>query len=141
MKAFRIYLLHSKVIAYVPSAAIKDILTQPDSDGRRSKWIAKLLEYDIEIQLTKSIKGQGLAKLLAKSAAKNDEVNYILEVSASLQTGIDVSAVNQIEQVDWYRDVCFFLRNLQAPPEMDKSKVRALKLKAVKYCLNNSGLF
>ena len=27
LKAFRIYILHSRVIAYVPSASIKDVLT------------------------------------------------------------------------------------------------------------------
>ena len=27
LKTFRIYILHSKVLAYVPSAAIKDVLT------------------------------------------------------------------------------------------------------------------
>jgi hypothetical protein len=43
LKAFRVYVLHSKIIAYVPSASMKDILIQPDIDGRRSKWIAKSL--------------------------------------------------------------------------------------------------
>ena len=37
LKAFRTYILQSKIIAYVPSAAVKDILIQPDMDGRRSK--------------------------------------------------------------------------------------------------------
>ena len=37
LKDFRIYILHSKVIAYVPSASVKDVLTQPDVDGRRAK--------------------------------------------------------------------------------------------------------
>ena len=35
---FRIYILHAKVIAYVPSVAMKDVLTQPDIDGKRAKW-------------------------------------------------------------------------------------------------------
>jgi predicted MarR family transcription regulator len=46
LKAFRVYVLHSKVTAYVPSASVKDILVQPDIDGRRGKWIAKILEFD-----------------------------------------------------------------------------------------------
>jgi hypothetical protein len=37
LKAFRVYVLHSKIIAYVPSTSVKDILIQPDIDGRRSK--------------------------------------------------------------------------------------------------------
>jgi hypothetical protein len=44
LKAFRIYILHSKIIAYVPSASVKKTLIQPDIDGKRSKWITKILE-------------------------------------------------------------------------------------------------
>jgi hypothetical protein len=65
LKAFRIYVLHSKIIAYVPLASVKDILIQPDIDGKRGKWIAKILEFDLEIKPTKLIKGQDLARLLA----------------------------------------------------------------------------
>lgn len=53
LKAFRIYILHSKVIAYVPSTLVKDVLTQPNVDGRRAKWIAKLIEFNIELKSTK----------------------------------------------------------------------------------------
>lgn len=67
LKDFRIYILHSPIIAYVPSATFKDILTQLDLEGRRVKWIAILLEYDLEIKHTKLIKGQGLAKLMAET--------------------------------------------------------------------------
>jgi hypothetical protein len=42
LKAFRTYVLHSKIIAYVPSSPVKDILVQPDSDGRRGRWLAKI---------------------------------------------------------------------------------------------------
>ena len=64
---FRIYILHSKIISYVPNAAIKDILTQSESEGKRGKWIMKIMEYDVEIKPTELIKGQGLEKLLTDS--------------------------------------------------------------------------
>ena len=67
LKIFRIYVLHSKVISYVPNASIKEILTHHDSEGKRGKWIAKIMEYDVDIKHTKLVKGQGLAKLLADS--------------------------------------------------------------------------
>ena len=66
LKAFRVYILHAKILAYVPSAAVKDVLTQPDIDGKRAKWISKLIEFDIEVKPTKLVKGQGLFKLMAK---------------------------------------------------------------------------
>jgi hypothetical protein len=55
------------VTAYVPSASIKDILVQPDIDGRRGKWIETIMEFDLEIKPTKLVKGKDLAKLLAES--------------------------------------------------------------------------
>jgi hypothetical protein len=66
LKEFRTYILHSHGIAYVPSDYVKDVLTQPDPKGRRRKWIAVMLEYDLEIKPTNLIKGQGLAKLMAQ---------------------------------------------------------------------------
>jgi hypothetical protein len=63
IKDFRVYILHSHTIAYVPNAVVKYILTQDNPDGRRGKWIAVILEYDIEIKPTKMIKGQGWPNL------------------------------------------------------------------------------
>jgi hypothetical protein len=144
LKAFRVYVLHSKVTAYVPSASVKDILIQPDIDGRRGKWIAKILEFDLEIKPTKLIKGQGLAKLLAESNCKALGISFI---NACLGTQQDDSP-NQSSWVDlpltecaWYRDILYFLQELRPPDGMGKSKARSLKLKAVKYCLIDQVLY
>jgi hypothetical protein len=40
LKAFITYVLHSKIISYVPTNYVKDILVQPYSDGRRGSWLA-----------------------------------------------------------------------------------------------------
>ena len=85
LKAFRIYVLHSRITAYVPSTSVKDILIQPDIDGRRGKWIAKILEFDLEIKPTKLIKGQGLAKLLAESNCKSLGISFINVCSENQQ--------------------------------------------------------
>ena len=65
LKLFTIYILHSKIIAYVPNTTIKEIMVQPDSEGKRGHWIIKIMEYYVEIRPTKLIKGQGLEKCLA----------------------------------------------------------------------------
>jgi hypothetical protein len=85
LKDFRVYVLHSRVTAYVPSASVKDILIQPDIDGRRGKWIAKILEFDLEIKPTKLVKGQGLAKLLVESNCKALGVSFINACSKNQQ--------------------------------------------------------
>ena len=42
LKAFRVYILKSHITAFVPAAAVKDILIQGDSEGKRGRWIAKI---------------------------------------------------------------------------------------------------
>ena len=76
LKSFRVYVFYSKIIAYFPSTAVKEILIQPDINGRRSIWIARILEFDLEIKPTKLIKDQGLAKMLAESNCKVLGVNF-----------------------------------------------------------------
>eukprot|EP00253_Pinus_taeda_P011737 PITA_11737 len=77
IKDFRIYILYSHVIAYVPNAIVKDILTQEGLEGKRGKWIASILEYDIEIKPTKLIKGQGLAKLMSETNFQALDINQL----------------------------------------------------------------
>ena len=77
LKYFRVYILHSHVIAHVPTTAVKGILTQPNPEGRREKWIATLLEYDIEINPTKLVKGQGLAKMMTNSNCESLQINFL----------------------------------------------------------------
>jgi len=85
LKEFRTYILHSHVIAYVPRNSVKDIFTQPGPKGRRGKWIAVMLEYDLEIKPTKLIKGQGIEKLMAQSNCDVLGINFIVDLSENSQ--------------------------------------------------------
>ena len=75
------YNLHSHIISHVLTSAVKDILTQPYPKGIRGKWIAFLLEYDLNINPTKLIKGQGLAKLMAQSNYDLINLHMVVELS------------------------------------------------------------
>jgi hypothetical protein len=144
LKYFRVYVLHSKIIAYVPSASVKDILIQPDIDGRRSKWIARILEFDLEIKPTKLVKGQGLAKLLVESNCKSLEVNFINTCSENQQAKVSDKSTQDnppLAECTWYKDIIYFLQELRPPDGMGKSKARDLKLKAIKYCLIDQVLY
>jgi hypothetical protein len=120
LKSFRIYILHAKVVAYVPSASVKDVLTQPDIDGKRAKWIAKLIEFNIEVKPTKLVKGQGLAKLLTEENCELLDINFIGESSASLQTEVAAEGQHNKQQVaehlsscEWYSGIIHFLQKLE----------------------------
>ena len=65
------------MVAYVPSASVKDVLTQPDIDGKRAKWIAKFIEFNIEVKPSKLVKGQGLTKIMAEENCSLLDINYM----------------------------------------------------------------
>ena len=108
LKDFRVYVLHSKVSAYIPSASVKDILIQPDIDRRRCKWITKILEFDLDIKPTKLIKGQGLAKLLAESNCKALGINFINERAET--SNKQFQSALSLASCPWYKDILYFLQ-------------------------------
>jgi hypothetical protein len=119
-------------------------LVQPDCEGKRGKWITKILEYDLTIKPTQLIKGQGLAKLMTESNCKAIGLYHLSDKTrdSSFQIEETNSQVN-IKYVSspWYKDIVFFLLNFQSPLELDKSKFRSLKLRTVKYCIIDQFLF
>jgi hypothetical protein len=147
LKSFRTYVLHSKVIAYVPTSVVKDILVQADSDGKRGRWLAKIQEFDLEIKPTQLVKGQGLAKLLAESNFRALGINN----SQEEEEWVDVNELedqmveNRIEEKfassNWYKDIVTYLLTLKCPADLSPSKSRTLKLHAVKYCISEKRLY
>ena len=110
------------MIAYVPNIAVKDVLVHPDTEGKRGRWIAKILEFDLEIRPTKLIKGQGLACLLAESNCKVLDVNLISNIQEQILDSNIQSYLDYL-QSDLYKDIVYFLHNLSCPTEMEKSKI------------------
>ena len=142
IKDFRIYALHSHIVAYVPNTVIKDILTQADPDGKRGKWIAQLLEYDIEIKPTKLVKGQGLAKLLTQSNLDSLDNNLSTEISEISENEEELVQINEKFLLSkWYKDVAFVLQHNKAPANISKSKARFVKLKSLRYFVYDQNLF
>eukprot|EP00253_Pinus_taeda_P024607 PITA_24607 len=141
LKDFRVYILNSHILAYVPNAAVKDVLVQTEPEGRSGKWIATLLEYDVEIKPTKLTKGQGLAKLMAETNLHLLDINLI----AALSDEDEENSVLQVSDIfvssPWYADIVYVLQNLSSPPGMPRNKARTLKLKAAKFCIIKYALY
>jgi hypothetical protein len=80
----------------------------------------------LEIRPTKLIRGQGLAKMTAKTSlvALEDmrEEGHVNSLSISL------------EQFDWYSDIIFYLMNLSCLTNFTKTQRRSLQLWAARYC-------
>ena len=141
LKEFITYILHSHVIAYVPSNSVKYILSQPDLEGRRGKWIAVMLEYDLEIKPKKSVKGQGLAKLMPQSNYDVLGINFIVGLSRNLEEEAVPQIAHMFLDSPWHDAIIYELRNLQYPLDLRKNKSRFLKLKAAKFCILDHSMY
>jgi hypothetical protein len=111
-KDFRVYFLHSNIVAYVPSSSMKEILIQPIIDGRGRKWIAKSMEFDLEINPTKLVKGQGLSRLMAESNCKDLGVNFININSENQRAELANKGYHvkpKLAECTWYKEIIYFL--------------------------------
>eukprot|EP00253_Pinus_taeda_P015822 PITA_15822 len=126
IKDFIIYILYSHMIAYVPNAVVKDILTQEGLEGKRGKWITSILEYDIEIKPTKLIKGQGLAKLMSETNFQALDINQ-LDDELELATP-------QISET-FMQSPCNILSRFGCPKKIITDNAAAFKSKMmIKFC-------
>eukprot|EP00253_Pinus_taeda_P024948 PITA_24948 len=141
LKDFRVYILHSHIIAYVPNAAVKNAVVQTDPEGRRGKWIATMLECDLEIKPTKLIKGQGLARLMVESNLHALDINLIAAMSKYEEESSLIQVFEMFLQPPWYSYIVYVLQHLSLPSSITKNKGRNLKLKASKLCILNNVLY
>jgi hypothetical protein len=96
------------------------------------------LKFDLEVKPTKLVKGQGLARLLAKSNCKALGVNFMSTNSINQQYDIpnnNLQINSKLAKCNWYKELIYFLQNLQCPTGLEKTKVKDLKLKAFMYCI------
>jgi hypothetical protein len=146
LKAFRTYVLHSKIIVYVPTSSIKYILLHPNSDGRRGRWLTKIQEFDLEIKPTKLVKGQGLAKLLVESNFTSLVINSIQgcgedeDMNNLYEQTSEVRIEEKFTSSDWYKNIVSYLLTLKCPSDLSPSKAKTLKLHAIKYCISEGKL-
>ena len=127
VKAFRCYLIGVTIITFVPSATIKDVFSQQEVSGRRCRWINRIQEFNIEIQITKLVRGQGLAKLMAESNLDANQINMVTEDLKSDLCDMD--------QCEWYTNVIFYLQHVEAPPHLIENEKRNTKLQAIGYII------
>ena len=79
------------------------------------------MEFDIEIKPIKYIKGQGLAKLMAKSNCQALDINFIAEMDNGEEMATPRISQAFIES-PCYADIIYVLQNFQAPPELSRTK-------------------
>ncbi|XP_052736729.1 uncharacterized protein LOC128197917, partial [Vigna angularis] len=102
LEKFRPYLIGSKVIVYTDHAAIKYLLTKPDSKPRLIRWVLLLQEFDVEIRDKK-----GSENLIADHLSRlvNNEVT---SKEPEIWESFSDESLMYIQQRPWFADMANF---------------------------------
>ena len=100
---------------------MKDLLTQSEVTSKRCKWITRIQEFNLEIHITKLVRGLGLAKLMTEENMDLVQVN---------NEGISNLTITSIEMQPYYVDVVYFIKNARCTEHMTDNQKRTLRLQA-----------
>ena len=113
---FQNYIQGQKVQVFVPTSFLVTTLNQTELHSKWSKWIMCMQEYDLDIKLTKTIRGIGLAELLTQShpsvIAEPPQVDDLIPFEAMVNE-------TELASQPWYGPIIYFLINGVFPLDMD----------------------
>ena len=97
---------------------MKDFLLNKDLNTKRAGWITKAMEYDIEIKVTKLVRGKGSCEKLAKigyNSSNGDSDAILAQIDEEQPAVINV-------QNDWVDDMVTFLQTRHCFEGLDRGK-------------------
>jgi hypothetical protein len=117
VKHFGSYILknHTKVI--VPHPAIRSLFTQQEMGQRRGNWMAVVHEFDLDIKPAKTVKGQGLCKLVVKAQdlINTEDSGWENVLSLWCNEALYVPP----EKASWYGNVSYLLYHGSCPENLN----------------------
>ena len=100
LKKFRHLLSHKKVQLLVPHASVKDFFLNMDINEKRDGQITKVMEYDIDINITKLVRGKGLCEQMDSSFETHEEVSLLIQTEKPMENK---------DKIDWLQDITTLL--------------------------------
>lgn len=107
--------MHNKVILRVTHPSVKEFLLSKDLNENRASWITRIMEYDVDIQITKLVRGKGLCEQITDKdiSELEEQANIVLLIGA---------VGNNDKTTSWLQDKIHFLKTSQCPTTLDQSK-------------------
>ena len=109
-----------------------------------------MIEFNIELKPTKLVRGQRLAKLLAKGNYRSLNIDFLCTIEKSGQTNEQEettetkrkqSVVENLASCNSYAGIINFILKLEIPSEFTQSQAITIKLRVAKYCINDNLLY
>jgi len=126
LKKFKHYISHNRILVFTIHPDVRNYVIQEDLGEGKASWITKIMEYDIEIKLTRLIRGRDLYENIAEAS----HMIIILEDEQQLN-----------EESDWIKQIIFYFQTGNCPEVLDKFQRRRFKLHALRFIMIDDHLY
>lgn len=73
LKKFRHFIVYNKTTVYVAHPTVREYIMEGDIMEKMANWIAKILEYDVYVKLTKIVHGKGLCEYVVQEYEPHED--------------------------------------------------------------------
>ena len=119
--------MKSRTNFIVPYSVVRNLLVQKELGEKWANWMTSLQEYNLKINPTQIVRGQGLCKLVVDSVEGQEIQINISTVNHHNRKQISCT---KIVSNSWYDDIKFYLTHGSTPRYLDPKNIRALRLKS-----------
>ena len=128
------HMFHSKVHIMLAHPTVRVFLLSRDLNEKRAGWITKVMEYEMDIQITKLLRGKGLSE-------QSTDVTVTEDKEIAETTLVIHGAATNDQPPSWLKEITRFLQTKECPPNLDRAERRYFKLQSVPYVLIDNILF
>lgn len=117
-------LSNNRIKLMVSHPLVKEFLLRKDLNDKRVGWVTKVMEFDVDIKVTKLVRGKGLCVQLVDHTknSEEDEENVFLALQDEEQV------VVRIPPISWVQEMTHFLLTGECPHGLSKSRRRYYRL-------------
>lgn len=114
LKKFKPLISNNKIHILVAHSSVKEFLLNKYLNEKRAGWITKVMEYDVDIKITKLVRGKGLCEQLATGSSSESELEkdvVLANTNESQNAQDDVPLITK----NWVQDMTQFLQTGECP--------------------------
>lgn len=121
LKKFKALISNNKIHVMVAHPSVKEFLLSKDLNEKRVGWITKVMEYDVDIKITKLVRDKGLCEQLATGSSSENELEKDI-VFANTNNSQNAQDDVPVITTNWVQDMTHFLQIGECPPGLDRPK-------------------
>lgn len=137
LKKFKYMLDNNRIKLMISHPSFKEFFLNKDLNDKRVGWVTKVMEFDVDIKVTKIVRGKGLCEKIADHTNNNEEDEE--KVVLALQD--EEKVVVPVPPISWVQEMTHFLLTAKCPHGLSKSRSRYYRLQSIPYVILNNFLF